>query len=43
MVGDSVSDYEAAVLNQTAFVLRKTNLNQDLQNKLSCLMISNYK
>ena len=43
MVGDSVSDYEAAVLNQTAFVLRQTNLNQDLQNKLSCLMISNYK
>jgi HAD superfamily hydrolase (TIGR01549 family) len=43
MVGDSVSDYEAAVLNQTAFVLRKTNLNQDLQKKLSCLMISNYK
>ena len=43
VVGDSVSDYEAAVLNQIVFVLRKTNLNQDLQNKLSCLMISNYK
>ena len=43
VVGDSVSDYEAAVLNQMAFVLRKTNLNQDLQKKLSCLMISNYK
>ena len=43
VVGDSVNDYEAAVLNQMAFILRKTNLNQDLQNKLSCLMISNYK
>ena len=43
VVGDSVNDYEAAVLNQIAFVLRKTNLNQDLQKKLSCLMISNYK
>ena len=43
MVGDSTSDHEAAVLNKVPFILRKTNLNKDLQNGLNCLMVKNYK
>jgi HAD superfamily hydrolase (TIGR01549 family) len=42
MVGDSINDYEAAVINNVKFVLRKTDLNKDLQNKLTCLMIDNF-
>jgi phosphoglycolate phosphatase-like HAD superfamily hydrolase len=43
MVGDSTSDYEASILNKVPFILRKTHLNKDLQNKLNTLMIQNYK
>jgi phosphoglycolate phosphatase-like HAD superfamily hydrolase len=43
MVGDSISDHEAAVFNKVPFILRKTKLNKDLQNELNCLMVKNYK
>ena len=43
MVGDSTSDYEASILNKVPFILRKTHLNKDLQNKLNTLMMQNYK
>ena len=42
MVGDSKSDYEAAILNNIQFVLRKTELNKSLQSWLNCQMIDNF-
>jgi len=42
MVGDSISDYEAAESNYVAFVLRRTNLNEELQQKLNCKMVKNF-
>ena len=42
MIGDSISDYEAAVINHMPFVLRETNLNKNLQKKLNCLVIVDY-
>jgi phosphoglycolate phosphatase-like HAD superfamily hydrolase len=42
MVGDSNSDYDAAKLNDVPFVLRRTNLNQKLQQHLSCPMIEDF-
>ena len=42
MVGDSVSDYEAAKGNHVAFVLRHTSLNKKLQQKLNCKMVKNF-
>jgi phosphoglycolate phosphatase-like HAD superfamily hydrolase len=42
MVGDSSSDYEAASVNHITFVLRRTNLNQDLQDRLTCPMINDF-
>ncbi len=42
MVGDSFVDYNAAKLNNVQFVLRRTNLNKDLQNQLDCRMIDNF-
>jgi hypothetical protein len=42
MIGDSNSDYEAAIYNQIAFVLRKTKLNKKLQGQLTCLKIKNF-
>jgi len=42
MVGDSFSDYNAAKQNNVPFVLRRTNLNKDLQNRLDCRMIDNF-
>ena len=42
MVGDSISDYEAAESNHVAFVLRRTNLNEELQQKLNCKMVKNF-
>ena len=42
MVGDSKSDYEAAESNHVAFVLRRTSLNKELQQKLNCKMVKNF-
>ena len=42
MVGDSISDYEAAESNHVAFVLRRTSLNEELQKKLNCKMVINF-
>ena len=43
MIGDSITDYLAAVENKVPFVLRKTNSNLSLQNKLKCPMINDFK
>jgi len=42
MVGDSSSDYQAAIENDIVFILRKTNLNQNLQNFLYSAMIKDF-
>jgi len=42
MIGDSITDYLAALKNKVPFVLRKTNLNQSLQNRLKCPMINDF-
>ena len=42
MVGDSISDYKAAESNHVAFVLRRTSLNEALQQKLNCKMVNNF-
>jgi len=42
MVGDSVSDYESAKSNHVAFILRRTSLNKELQQKLNCKMLENF-
>ena len=42
MVGDSNSDYIAAVSNNISFVLRKTDLNKKLQHQLKCNMIRDF-
>ncbi len=43
MIGDSSIDYEAAVFNKIPFLLLKTNPNKELQKKLNCSMIKNFK
>ena len=42
MVGDSISDYKAAESNHVAFILRRTSLNEELQQKLNCKMVKNF-
>jgi phosphoglycolate phosphatase-like HAD superfamily hydrolase len=42
MIGDSKSDYSAAMKSKISFVLRKTKLNKKLQQQLDCEMIDNY-
>jgi len=42
MIGDSMSDYSAAKLNNVPFILRKTKLNKQMQEKLSYNMIENF-
>ncbi len=42
MVGDSASDYQAAIENDIAFVLRRTNLNQNLQKIHSGAVIKDF-
>ena len=42
MIGDSISDYEAAIENRIDFILRKTKFNQSLQNRLKCPMIKDF-
>ncbi|MBT4731591.1 HAD family hydrolase [Candidatus Woesearchaeota archaeon] len=43
MIGDSSSDYEAALANQVEFILRKTVLNKKLQEQLNCQMIEDFR
>jgi len=43
MIGDSIVDYNAAIKNEVPFILRKTDLNKNLQSELSCLMIRNFR
>lgn len=42
LIGDSVSDYNAARFNDISFILRKTKLNESLQLNLNCPMISDF-
>ena len=42
MVGDSSSDYDAAMQNQLTFILRKTELNKKLQKQPIYLKIINF-
>lgn len=42
MIGDSISDYDASIENKVPFILRKTELNKDLQQQLNCKMIENF-
>ena len=42
MVGDSSTDFSAAVENSVPFVLRKTNLNKKLQKELDVRMIDSF-
>jgi len=42
MIGDSQSDYVAAIENDIPFVLRRTRLNQDLQEELNYPMINDF-
>jgi phosphoglycolate phosphatase-like HAD superfamily hydrolase len=39
MIGDSISDYNAAVESNIVFILRKTGLNEKLQKELECQKI----
>ena len=42
LVGDSKSDYLAAKANKVDLILRRTELNQKLQETLECSMISDF-
>jgi phosphoglycolate phosphatase-like HAD superfamily hydrolase len=42
MVGDSISDYEAAESNHVTFILRCTSLNEELQQELNCKIVKNF-
>jgi len=42
MIGDSKSDYKAALDNNISFILRKTSLNINLQHILDCKMVDNF-
>jgi len=42
MVGDAGSDYQAAKANQVDFILRRTELNQELQDTLGCSMVNDF-
>ena len=42
MIGDSISDYQAAKENGVLFILRSTNLNKNLQNKCKNFMFMDF-
>jgi phosphoglycolate phosphatase-like HAD superfamily hydrolase len=42
MIGDSLSDFNAAIDNNVPFLLRQTSSNIDLQNDLNCLMFKDF-
>ena len=43
MIGDSYSDYEAALYNNVSFILRKTKLNKLLQEDYNLSIIKDFK
>jgi phosphoglycolate phosphatase-like HAD superfamily hydrolase len=42
MIGDAMADYHAAVKNDVAFVLRITDLNKPLQERICCPIINDF-
>ena len=42
VIGDSINDYESALVNDVSFILRRTYLNKELQKELNCRMIDNF-
>ena len=42
VIGDSIVDFKAASTNNIPFILRKTNMNRDLQLQLNCPMIVDF-
>jgi len=42
MIGDAITDYDAATENGVSFILRKTSFNKNLQKKLNCQMIESF-
>jgi len=42
MIGDAITDYNAAAKNEVSFILRKTAFNKNLQQQLNCQMIGNF-
>lgn len=42
MIGDAINDYKAATSNRITFILRKNEMNLELQKKLNCLMIEDF-
>mgnify|MGYP006087869139 CR=1 FL=1 len=42
MIGDSMSDYKAALKNNVSFVLKQTEFNIALQKDLNCLMLRDF-
>ena len=42
MIGDAINDYKAAQSNNVDFVLRRTQLNRNLQLTLNCSMVTDF-
>ena len=42
MIGDSSCDYQAAIASHVPFVLRRTNLNKELQEKFECSILMDF-
>ena len=42
MIGDSITDFEAAKVNKVPFILRRTSSNMALQEKFQCQMIDDF-
>ena len=42
MIGDAITDYNAATENRVSFILRRTAFNKNLQEQLNCQMIKNF-
>jgi HAD superfamily hydrolase (TIGR01549 family) len=43
MLGDSESDYQSAMVNNIQFALRRTSLNENLQNNYTCQMFDDFQ
>lgn len=42
VIGDSSSDFEAAFKNRVSFILRRTELNRDLEQVCNCLTLKDF-
>jgi phosphoglycolate phosphatase-like HAD superfamily hydrolase len=42
MIGDSISDYDAAKANNLSFILRNTKFNKNLQQQINCKFIDDF-